>query len=224
MGKFNLVIAVPSGSTWQAQFGVDLVNLIACFNTKRVADYSSQSARVVNVRSSILSNNRMNLVKAARAAGATHMLFLDTDHTFPSDLPHRLAKHHKMIVAANCVTKNIPASPTARAKANDPRGVPVYTDPESTGLEQVWRIGTGVMLINLHVFDRIGLGVWGMLFLTGEDTYQGEDWTFCAACEEAGIPLYIDHDVSKLVGHLGIYEFTHDVVGHYAQESSHDEG
>jgi hypothetical protein len=213
MTAFRLLIGVPSGASWNAQFGVDLVNLISAFTSKRVADYSSQSVRVANVRSSILPNNRLNIIKAGIASSSTHVLFIDSDQTFPADLPHRLAVHHKMVVAANCVTKQIPASPTARAKSADPRGVPVYTDPASKGLEQIWRIGTGVMLVNLAVFQKIGLGVWHMQYLPEEETYQGEDWTFCAACEAAGIPLYIDHDVSKLVGHVGSYEFTHDVVG-----------
>ena len=52
-----------------------------------------------------------------------------------------------------------------------------------------------------------------MKYLPEADTYQGEDWSFCQACEEKGVPLYIDHDVSKVIGHVGNYEFTHDVVG-----------
>jgi hypothetical protein len=216
MTAFKLLVGVPSGASWSAQFGVDLVNLVSNFTSRRVADYSSQSVQVANVRSSVLPNNRLNLVKAAQAGGHTHLLFIDSDQTFPADLPHRLARHHKLVVAANCVTKQIPASPTARAKAADPRGAPVYTDPSSSGIEPVWRIGTGVMLINMHVFERIGLGVWGMSYLPAEELYQGEDWTFCAACEAADVSLYIDHDVSKLVGHVGPYEFTHDVVGQVA--------
>jgi hypothetical protein len=52
-----------------------------------------------------------------------------------------------------------------------------------------------------------------MIFLQGPGRYQGEDWNFCQACEKAGINLYIDHDVSKLVGHVGLYEYTTAVVG-----------
>ncbi len=213
MSTFRLVVGVPSGNSWDARFGVDLVNLMTGFTSQKIQHYSSQSAQLVNVRSSILPNNRLNLVKTARAAGATHLLMLDSDHTFPRDLPHRLAAHHKMVVAANCVTKTIPASPTARAKSDDPKGFPIYSDSDSTGLQEVWRIGTGVMLINMNVFEKIGLGVWDMKYLPFDETYQGEDWTFCAACEKAGIPLYIDHDLSKQVGHVGSYEYTHDVVG-----------
>jgi hypothetical protein len=212
----NCVLGIPSGQEWNAQFAVKVVNLVASFTQKQVPGYTSQELRVVNVRSSILPKNRMDLVTAAKTLKATHLLFIDSDHTFPTNLVHRLAAHGKPIVAVNCVTKTIPAIPTARAKAEDPRGACVYTDPDSTGLEQVWRIGTGVMLIEMSVFDKIGMGVWDMKYLPEAGTYQGEDWTFCEACEKASIPLYIDHDVSKLVGHVGNFEFTHDYVGELA--------
>jgi hypothetical protein len=52
-----------------------------------------------------------------------------------------------------------------------------------------------------------------MVYKEEGDTYQGEDWTFCEACDKLGIPLFIDHDLSREVGHVGNYEFTHDVVG-----------
>lgn len=210
---FRLLVAVPSGPYWNAKFAVDLINLVAFFPSLRVPGYRSQELRVANVRSSILSKNRLDAVKMARESHCTHILFLDTDHTFPKDLVHRLARSGKPVVAANCVTKSLPASPTARAKAEDPRGVPVYTDHGSTGLEQVWRIGTGVMLIAISVFEKIGNGVWDMKYLPEADTYQGEDWSFCEACEKADIPLYIDHDLSLKIGHEGHLVFTHDYVG-----------
>lgn len=209
----RVLVAIPSGQSWNAQFGVDLVNLVGNFPQERTPGFRSQELRVANVRSSILSNNRLNLVKSALAAKAHYILFLDTDQTFPKNLIQRLVAHRKLVVAANCVTKQIPANPTARGKSADPKGVPIYTDPESTGLEPVWRIGTGVMLIKMSVFAKIGLGVWDMQYLPESQTYQGEDWTFCAACEKAGIPLYVDHDISKEIGHVGNYEFKHDVVG-----------
>lgn len=210
---FCVAVGIPSGQHWMAQFGVDLVNLVAGFTRKQVPGYRSQELRVVNVRSSILSKNRLDIVKAARAMKATHVMFLDTDHTFPPELIHRLAMHGQLVVAANCVTKQIPANTTARYKSETiPQGTPVYTD-DKEGLEEVWRVGTGVMLISMSVFDKIGNGVWDMKYLPEADTYQGEDWSFCEACAKAGIPIYVDHTISRRIGHLGTYEFTHDVVG-----------
>lgn len=214
MSSFRVVVGIPSGSTWVAQFAVDVVNLVSNFTKKQVGLYGSQSLQVVNVRSSVLPQNRLDLVRAAKELKASHLLFLDSDHTFPSDLIHRLASHHQQIVAANCVTKTIPATSTARAfSEKEPRGIPVYSDPGSHGLEQVWRVGTGIMLVHMPVFDRVPEDCWEMRFLPGPKRYQGEDWAFCEACEKANIPIFIDHDVSKLVGHVGNYEYTTAVIG-----------
>lgn len=211
---FRVAVGVPSSITWFAEFGVDLVNLVASFTHQRVAGYKSQELRVVNVRSSILPRNRLDIIKAAKRMHATHVLFLDADHTFPKDTIHQLAAHGKMVVAANCVTKQIPANPTARSSSMiRPQGDLVYSDPHKHGLEEVWRVGTGVMLINMKVFDKVGNGVWDMKYLPEADDYQGEDWTFCEAVHQAGIPIFVDHDLSRQIGHVGTLNYTHDYVG-----------
>lgn len=211
----RVIVGIPSGQHWLAQFGVDVGSMMVKFYMQRVEGYASQELRVANVRSSILPKNRMDIMNLARKADADYLLFLDSDHSFPSDLIHRMIKHGKPIVAANCVTKQIPAQTTARYKDADPRGQAVYTD-EKHGLEEVWRVGTGVMLIRKDVLQKIPNSAWAMKYLPDADTYQGEDWTFCQACEDAGIPIFVDHDLSRLVGHIGNFTFTHDYVGQMA--------
>lgn len=209
----KLVVGIPSGQHWLAQFGVDLGSLMVKFYMTRVPGYASQEMRVANVRSSILPKNRLDIIKIAKKADADYLLFLDSDHTFPADLPHRLIAHNKPIVAANCVTKTIPAQPTARAfKEGFPQGSVIYTD-DKHGLEEVWRIGTGVMLIRRDALQVIPHSSWQMMYKEAGDTYQGEDWSFCAAVEELKIPLFVDHDVSREIGHIGNFEFTHEYVG-----------
>ena len=213
MRRLKVVIGVPSGQTWNARFGVCLVNLVSYFANTRVPGYDAQALQVVNTRSSILSMNRMNIVKQAQALQADYVLFLDTDHTFPKELLHRLLSHGERVVAVNCVTKSIPACPTARRMSIDPKGEVVYSDPGMQGTEQVWRVGTGVMLVDLDIFQQLGHGCWEMKYRPEAETYQGEDWSFCEACEKVGIPIYVDHSASQVVGHEGMMEYTHDLVG-----------
>lgn len=208
----KVVVGIPSGQSWLAQFGVDVGSLMVNFYMQRVPGYNSQELRVANVRSSILPKNRMDIMNLARKSNADYLLFLDSDHTFPANLLHRMIAHGKPIVAANCVTKQIPAQTTARYADKDPRGVPVYTD-DKTGLEEVWRVGTGVMLLRKDVIQEIPNSAWAMKYLPDADTYQGEDWTFCQACQDRDIPIFVDHDLSREVGHIGNLTFTHDYVG-----------
>jgi hypothetical protein len=213
----RVLVGVPSQGTWLAHFGMSLLNLNGYMMQAPVPGFGGMESRVANIRTSILSNSRLDCVKAAQKAEADYLLFLDSDQTFPPDAFHQLVSHRKKVVAANVATKSLPAQPTAR-NLEGTKQVPVFTDQMSTGLEEVWRIGTGVMLIDMRVFREIGLNVWGMPWIEELQKYQGEDWTFCEACEKAQIPLYIDHDLSKRVGHVGHFEYTHEVVGNVIED------
>lgn len=217
MEKLRVLVVVPSGCYWVADFATSLISLVAKFAVTPVPGYSSHELRVANIKGSILPRSRLRGLKAAKSGDATHLLFIDSDHTFPPDLLHMLLRHQKDVVAANCTTKTIPACPTARKKSVDPKGELVYSDPDSIGLERVWRVGTGVMLLTRKAFMQIPHDAFEMPFLSDIDDYQGEDWTMCAALEKAGVPIYVDHGVSRLVGHMGMLEYTHDYVGSIAQ-------
>jgi hypothetical protein len=39
--------------------------------------------------------------------------------------------------------------------------------------------------------------------------YMGEDIYFCKLLRDNAIPLYIDHDLSKHIGHIGTWEYKH---------------
>lgn len=212
-GPLRIIIGVPSGGTWCAEFGTSLVSLVACFANSAVPGFSSHELRVANVRGSILPKQRLEILKAAKACEASHLLFIDSDQTFPADLVHRLVARGKDVVACNIATKQIPANTTARRKCADPQGESVFTDPESTGLERVWRVGTGVMLLSAKAYNQIPHGAFAMTYKPEADAYQGEDWNMCEALERAGVPIYVDHDTSKKIGHIGSLNYTHDYVG-----------
>jgi hypothetical protein len=177
---------------------------------------------VVNVKGSILPKQRLEILKAAKACEATHLLFVDSDQTFPPDLLHRMVARGKDIVACNIATKQIPANTTARKKSADPQGEAVYTDEDSVGLERVWRVGTGVMLLSAKAYNQIPHGAFAMTYKPEVDAYQGEDWNMCEALEKAGVPIYVDHDLSKRIGHVGTFKYTHEVVGQIVREEIKD--
>jgi hypothetical protein len=211
----KVLVGIPHTQMIHVDFAISLMNLLLACEKYRIQDYKDQTVTTMWSGGSMLPKQRWEITKEAVRVGADYLLFIDSDHKFPRKLLHALIEHGKDVVAVNCVTKNIPASTTARLKPTPqhPSGVPVFSDPEKTGLEQVWRVGTGVMLLNCRVFQKIGTRVWDMFFNEAAGAYQGEDWTLCTKLEEAGIPIYVDHDLSREVTHIGHYHFTHDVVG-----------
>jgi len=220
MASFRVLIGIPSMHVWEADFGMCLTQMGLRLMRYRVADYSSGTAVfVINKKGSMLPTMRHELVMDARKHDCTHLLFVDSDQTFPEETIHRLASHHELIVGANVATKVLPphTAPTARKKSVTPGfellGDVVYTMENSSGLERVWRLGFGLMLIDMQVFDRIPMPhLFDMKWSDDGLQYVGEDWHFSQACEARDIPIMVDHDLSKKIGHVGACEYTHDMI------------
>lgn len=211
--KLNLMIGFPSIGTWTSGFGMCLTAMVSHLLAHPVPGFRDPEIRPMQVKGSILPRGRLNLVRGAQNRKCTHLLFIDTDQTFPKDTAHRLLQHGKQVVGCNIATKQIPASTTARQKSENFWGIPVYTDPNSPRLEKVWRLGAGIMLLDMRVFEKIGLGCFQILWIEAIQDYQGEDWSMCQALERTGVDIWVDHQLSDEVGHLGEYEYKHNVVG-----------
>lgn len=165
----------------------------------------------VQERGTILASMRSYLAEDAVKKGATHILWVDADMVFPADALIRLLKHKKPIVAANYSQRRAPCEPVA--KQMDGKHW-LYTDHMSTGLEAAIACGMGLMLTETGVF--VGLprpwfdcGEVDIVEKTGKPGLIGEDFWFCyAANAQLGVHPYIDHDLSKQVGHVGEYIYT----------------
>jgi hypothetical protein len=204
----KVTIALPSGDMMHTASALCLASMFA----RTVCASEDIIVTVHNRKGSVLSQSREEMVDIALETNATHILFVDSDQTYPHDTLLRLLAHKVPVVAANVATKSMPPFPTARAESEIPTGEPVYTFPQVTGLEKIWRIGTGVMLIATHIFQHLQKPWFPVVWDQELAKYHGEDWSFCAAVQRAGFNIYLDHDLSKEVGHLGTTEFTHRMI------------
>jgi hypothetical protein len=159
------------------------------------------------VKSSILPNSRQRFVDMALDMDASHLLFIDSDMTFPPDTARHLLAHNKDVVAANCVTRGFPCNPTARNYPNV-----VVTSQGQAGLEKVWRVGTGVMLISVAALQKLPRPCFTPKWNAEQEAYVGEDWAFAEELEKAGVDIWVDHDLSQHVGHIGSYTHTFEDV------------
>lgn len=158
----------------------------------------------------VLSEARNKAATELLEQGCTHVLFVDSDMTFPMYALDRLLSHNVPVVAANCSRRVRPVSPTARRRNSHLSGEtdPVYPDPDVTGLERVETVGTGFMLIRSDVFLQIEWPWFNQPWVEEHQKHVGEDVFFCGRLYEEDIPLYIDHDLSWHIGHIGSYTFT----------------
>jgi hypothetical protein len=156
----------------------------------------------------ILAEARQNAAKELIENGCDWILFVDSDMRFPvTSLQHLLA-HGVDVVAANCSRRKRPIGPTARKRVEGVDELEaVFPDPAIKGLDRVETIGTGFMLLNATVFQRIKWPWFSQPWIDDKQRWCGEDTFLCGRLYEAGIPIYIDHDLSWAVKHIGNYEF-----------------
>ena len=153
--------------------------------------------------SSVLPVSRTWLAKKALDIGADHILWIDSDMVFPKDTIQIFRSHGKPVIAANCIQKTPPFRTNSRSFSFEQ----VYTDQNSHGLQKVDLIGTGLCWTDTWVFQKIKKPWFPIDYSHEEDLYYGEDYGFSKKCHEADIPLYVDHDLSKHIHHLGQQPF-----------------
>ncbi len=212
----DLVIAVgvPCTDFWIPQFGLSIAAMCSYFGMKRIAGYKSQRLHILSSQGSMLPQLRENLVLSAMKNGCSHLLMLDSDMKFPRDVMHQFLAHDRDIVTANCVTKRIPAEPTAVGFS----GERIYSDEVKTGLEEVESVGSAVMMIRLSIMQRIPRPWFYQEWQADIQHFAGEDRYFVRKARACGFKTFVDHDLSKKVGHMGLFEYTHDVVGEIVKE------
>lgn len=212
----NVLIAVPSHGACPAAFAFCLARAMAFFAT--LPYEGEKSVDVIFVQGSILPDVRTRLVAKAYDRKTTHLLWLDSDMTFPPDIIPRLLNHNKPVVACNYPQKTIEARPTAYVESDEYTG-PLWTREGDTGLVEVSYAGMGVMLTDMRVFDALDMPIF--LFEAAAPNFvvqNGEDVYFCRKLREKDIPVYVDQDASQWIGHVGEFEYT-SVLSNAAEDT-----
>lgn len=155
----------------------------------------------------VLSEARQNAAKELIEHGCDWIMFVDSDMGFPKNTLERLLSHGEDVVAANCSKRKRPVAPTARRVTDDGDEL-VWPDPAVRGLEKVDTVGTGIMLIKAEVFTKIEWPWFNQPWREKTQRFMGEDSFFCWRCHEASASIYIDHDLSWSVEHLGTYGYS----------------
>lgn len=184
-----IAICTPTRDDVHALFAQSLINL----------QRRSPDVRWLVSFGTILPNLRSELVMGAFNISASHVLFIDSDMVFPPDTVQRLLSHDLDIVAANCIQRQR-LRWTARKDQREVESL------DRVGLEEVTTVGFGVTLIKTSVFNKLQVP-W---FDTPWDgaRHMGEDIYFCQLANHGGYKIFIDHDLSQEVGHVGTKQFT----------------
>lgn len=213
----KVAICVPCRDEVMSGFCFDLARLVG-YEAKR----GQNEIQLLQMPGTLIFTQREKLAQEALEWGADQVLWIDSDQRFPADTLEILQARQVPICGVNATTRREPILPTAlnlkieREMLNGKPGEPkqVWHKVESRGkkgVEQVTAVGFAVTLVNREVFEKIPRP-WFDVIWTDHGNVIGEDVTFCVRCMENDIPVFVDHELSMHIGHIGVKTFGWDDV------------
>lgn len=201
--KIKLAIGTPTSGNVRVEYMESVLALQKdlLYNDK----LGIQDIKLFYFCSSVIPKNRQVIVKQAKEWGASHILWIDDDMRFPSLAAKALiqsAKNNPMfrIIGANCIKRQYPIE--YMATALDGKSEVVSND--KTGIEQVLFTGNAFVLMDMSLFDEVSEPWFSFPFNQATGSYGTEDAYFML---KSGVPVFVDHDVSQLIDHIGYWTF-----------------
>ncbi len=193
----KVLVAIPALDTCATDFAMSLASMLTHItHDKRLR--REVPLALACAKGSIIPHSRNLLMQQAIDAGASHILFLDSDMTFPPDTLARLIGHGKPMVGADYVNRVPPHALNGRPSPTAVPGsplIPMLTMP------------FGVMLISLKVLADMPRPFFRYIEGIDDSKTLSEDTYFCNAARHAGHTIWCDAALSREVGHVGISVF-----------------
>lgn len=198
----KVAICCPAGDTVATLFCHDLARMFG--HTIRTAP--EIELRYLVMPGSLIPKQREMLALEVLTTDCTHILWLDTDMRFPPNTLLRLLDRKVPIVASNYVERRPPFRPVAFPKL-ERASTRLFTEPEDTGLVKVDAVGFGVVLMETAVFRKMPEPWFAVGWVPDTKEYVGEDVFFCSKARQYGETIWLDHDLSREVEHIGHLSF-----------------
>lgn len=212
MADFKVAIGMPAMDQAQTMCMLDLNRLY------RHVDKHNKSVELLNplmATGSLIPMQRQMIAEAALRLEATHILWIDTDMRFPPTTLWGLLGRNRDIVGASYPERRAPFRPVAFRSWND-MNLRAYTQDADTGVEQVVGLGSGMLLVKMDVYRRLPRPWYLVGWSQERGNYLGEDLYFAYRAGQAGFEVYLDHDLSKMVRHIGSFEYARENAIDYA--------
>lgn len=196
---YNVLIGICTGGSVYAETVTSLIGAMDVLKEKGIGVMLSIQI------GGYVAHNRNELVRRAQADGATHLMFIDADQTFPPSGIIRLLDHDKDIVGAMYNTRgnyDENGKLISTLKMADEEGNLINTGKVPAQLFKCYAVPTGFMLINMRVFDDPDMP--RPFFEAGEDEkgeHYTEDVEFCKRAHAAHYDVWCSPTIH--VGHIG---------------------
>ncbi len=150
--------------------------------------------------------NRYEIVQQALAERCDKILFVDADMQFSGDVLPRLLAHQKPIIGVNYYTRRFPLVSTVKLPGvSGPTGETSSAKTIPTELFECFAVGTGLMLIDLHVFRKLPQPWFQVTHKPDGAIEYGEDVWFCRHARKHGFRVWCDPTID--VSHIGDFRY-----------------
>lgn len=146
---------------------------------------------------------RNHIVEQALLAGASHLIFMDMDQTYPVDTITKLLSHKLPVVGCLVHRRYPPFDPLLYR--GDIGTYELIENYEKGDLIEVDATGTGCLMFDMEVFRNMP-APWFRFRLTADNLPIGEDFGFCSDLRKAGYKIFVDTSIQ--CGHLSTMEIT----------------
>jgi len=206
--QFSVAILTPTTGLCRMEYAQSLARLVMYFSQVRIfKNVKLQTLCVDAVSGSGIAENYERMVTkhlADTTTRWTHFLSIEDDMGFAPDCLHTLAQRRLPIVGANYSTnKGSPLRFTAAGLKNR-----VLTTAESKGVEEISLLPQGFTLVAREVYETLPKPWFLMGYSPVSGNYVYQDYYFSEQAKKAGFKLYVDHDVSKKICHVGPKQYT----------------
>lgn len=198
---YRISIAVPTAGTVPMSFAYSLSGLIGFTAAQGIPSMPGAEVdlQINVVESSNWITNREKLARHAIDEDYSHLLFLDDDMSFHPSILSVLLGRRQPIVVTNYLIK----TDTPEFVAVDLAGNRIPTTEQSSGMQPIAYSGFGASLFEVEVFKRTPQPWFLPDFDPAQSSYTTEDNPFFRRAREAGFKVLLDHEASKMLGHVG---------------------
>jgi hypothetical protein len=197
--KTSVTIVVPTRDLVHSHFAYSLSQLV-----KTTVEHGVDTFTFFD-SSTILLNQRENLIEMAKESNSEYVLWLDSDMTFPPTTILRLLEHNKDIVGCNYMKRTLPLKTVAYTDVNNWDSW-VKMEPKNNLIE-VEAIGLGCILMRVNVFEKLPKPYFEFKYRKDTQDWYGEDFILMEKLRTNGFKIYVDTILSMEIKHLGIYAF-----------------
>lgn len=195
----SVSILVPTRDTVYSHFSYSLGNLIKTTTLMGIEVHLFFDA------STILINQRENLINQAIEVKSEWALWLDSDMMFPPTTLLRMLAHNQDIVACNYMKRSYPFKSVAFMDTNDWESwVPLQSEDE---LLTVDAIGMGCVLMRTSVFEKLNRPYFEYTYQPKTKDWGGEDFTLFKKFNKVGHQVKVDMNLSNEIYHIGTYAY-----------------